>query len=136
MLDITRDIIDSQYRQWAHIFALGVALSIGSPIATARDAVYRCHTDAVTEFVPQGQSRALPNEQFQMNVLEKAQTVTFEGSGYLNNYREPIVEYRDTRFFAAGRAYSLIAFDAPLLRISFFNRTNSLMFLAMCYSLN
>ena len=91
---------------------------------------YRCNSDTFIEIVPGGQLKDLPPEAFIMRIDES--TVSFNQGMYLKNYREPLINIRSNDSFLAGRDYVRVAFNYPLLRLTFFNRASVLVLLAIC----
>ena len=92
--------------------------------------IYRCASDTFVEIIPGGQLKELPAERFKMHI--GADKVRFEQGMYLRNYSEPVIKLRSNDSFLAGRDYVRIAFDYPVLRLTFFNRSSVLVLLAIC----
>lgn len=91
---------------------------------------YRCTSDTFVEIIPGGQLKELPPERFEMRI--GADEVRFDQGLYLRNYSEPVINLRSNDSFLAGRDYVRIAFDYPLLRLTFFNRSSVLVLLGIC----
>ena len=82
------------------------------------------------EVVPGSGPRPIPNETFGMRITRSS--VGFVGSGYFNNYQEPMIDHHSSDRFLAGRDYVRIVFDYPLLRLTYFNRQTVLVVAAEC----
>ena len=107
-----------------------VLLAACPPDAWAESVVRECKTDTFVEVVPGSGPRPIPNETFGMRITRSS--VHFVGSGYLNNYQEPMIDHHSSDRFLAGRDYVRIVFDYPLLRLTYFNRQTVLVVTAEC----
>ena len=100
------------------------------PVVWAESVARECTTDTFVEVVPGRGPRPIPNETFGMRITRSS--VGFVGSGYFNNYQEPMIDHHSSDRFLAGRDYVRIVFDYPLLRLTYFNRQTVLVVTAEC----